>query len=244
LWYLRRSRKRFHDDSQDRTEAMSAFYYVLLNITKLISPIMPFFAEEMYQNLKTKNMPESIHLCDWPQLKEESFADLELEGKMDEVRNIVNLALAERSEKSIKVRQPIASIKIKNKKLKIEGEKDILELIKDEVNVKQIIFGAKIKNEVEIDTTITEELKKEGNWREYLRQVKEFRKELKMMPEDKPTFLTTANLAGFMNESEDYFKKEIGVKEIIEVKNENEMQVDAKKEIVIDDKKYFIGIKK
>jgi len=244
LWYLRRSRKRFHNDSQDRTEAMSAFYYVLLNITKLISPIMPFFAEEMYQNLKTKNMPESIHLCDWPQLKEESFADLELEGKMDEVRNIVNLALAERSEKSIKVRQPIASIKIKNKKLKIEGEKDILELIKDEVNVKQIIFGAKIKNEVEIDTTITEELKNEGNWREYLRHVKEFRKELKMMPEDKPTFLTTANLAGFMKESEDYFKKEIGVKEIIEVEDENEMQVETKKEIVIDGKKYFIGIKK
>jgi len=94
LWYVRRSRKRFHEDNINRSEAIAALYYALLNITKIIAPIMPFFAEEMYLNLRNSEMPESVHLCDWPEIKGDSHTDLELESKMDEVRNIVNLALA------------------------------------------------------------------------------------------------------------------------------------------------------
>src|SRR3989344_2458749 len=99
LWYLRRSRKRFHEEFSGREEAIETLYYVLLNTAKVIAPAMPFFAEEMYQNLKTVAMPESVHLCDWPKVKE-SETDLELEEKMDEVRNVVTMALAERSAKA------------------------------------------------------------------------------------------------------------------------------------------------
>ena len=245
LWYIRRSRKRFHDDSQDRPEAMSSLYYTLLNITKLISPIMPFFAEEMYQNLKTNNMPESIHLCSWPQLKKEGYVDLELEGKMDEARNIVNLALAERAEKAIKVRQPIALIKIKNKELKIEGEKELLELIKDEVNTKKIVFGAKIKNEIELDTKITQELKEEGMLRDIIRCIQNMRKETGLKPENKILVLFSGGLAinKVLEKNKEFILKEIKAKDFyLEQKSGGEF--DIEKEIEIDQQKLLLKIKK
>ena len=107
LWYLRRSRKRFHEGSEDKKEVIGTLYFILVNLLKIIAPVMPFFSEEIYQHLKTKNMPESIHLCDWPKADKKKI-DTELEQKMDNVRNIVSLALAERAAIGIKVRQPLA----------------------------------------------------------------------------------------------------------------------------------------
>ncbi len=185
LWYVRRSRKRFHEDGINRNEAIAALYYALLNITKIIAPIMPFFAEEMYLNLRNSEMPESVHLCDWPEIKGDSHTDLELESKMDEVRNIVNLALAERSAKAIKVRQPLASLKIRNLKSEIRNYDELINLVKEEVNVKEIIFDKNIENEVELDINITEELKEEGMIRDLIRFVQDKRKEEKLVPQDK-----------------------------------------------------------
>ena len=185
LWYVRRSRKRFHEDGINRNEAIAALYYALLNITKIIAPIMPFFAEEMYLNLRNSEMPESVHLCDWPEIKGDSHTDLELESKMDEVRNIVNLALAERSAKAIKVRQPLASFKIRNLKSEIRNYDELINLVKEEVNVKEIIFDKNIENEVELDINITEELKEEGMIRDLIRFVQDKRKEEKLVPQDK-----------------------------------------------------------
>ena len=245
LWYVRRSRKRFHNDSQDRLEAMSAFYYVLLNLAKIISPIMPFFAEEMYQNLKTNNMPESIHLCDWPQLKEEGYADLELEGKMAQARSIVNEALAERSEKGIKVRQPIASIKIKNNKLKIEGEKEILELIKDEVNTKKIIFDTKIKNNIELDTKITQELKEEGIIRDIIRCIQGMRKKIGLRPENKISvlFFVNSGMNKILDKNKELLLKETNAKDFY-FKEIPGLEFDAEEEIEIDQQKLLLKIGK
>jgi len=184
LWYIRRSRKRFHEDNPERNEAIATFYYVLLNLIKIISPIMPFFAEQIYQDLKMEQMPESVHLCDWPESYKNKI-DKDLEEKMDEVRSIVNLALAERIAKGIKVKQPLASLKIKNIKSKIKDNDDLLDLIKDEINVKEIIFDEKINSEVELDINITEELMEEGIIRDIIRQVQEARKEMKLIPQDK-----------------------------------------------------------
>lgn len=185
LWYIRRSRKRFHEDNPERNEAISTFYYVLLNLTKILSPVMPFFTEEMYQNLKTGGMPESVHLCTWPKSKADKKSDLDLQKNMDEVRAIVNSALAERTAKAIKVKQPLASLKIKNIKSKLKNKVGLLELIKDEVNVKEIIFNGKIENEVELDTNITKELEEERIIREIIRDVQAGRKELNLIPQDK-----------------------------------------------------------
>ena len=117
LWYIRRSRKRLNEGNPERNEAITTFYCVLLNLAKILSPVMPFFAEEMYQGLKTENMPESVHLCDWPKADKKSI-DKNLEEKMDEVRSVVNLALAERITKGIKVKQPLSLLKVQNSKRK------------------------------------------------------------------------------------------------------------------------------
>lgn len=245
LWYIRRSRKRFHNDGQDRSEAISALYYVLLNITKLIGPIMPFFAEEMYQSLKTNNMPESVHLCDWPQLKVKNHADLELETKMDEARSIVNLALAERSEKGIKVRQPIALIKIKNTTLNIESEKEILELIKDEVNTKKIVFDAKIKSVIELDTKITQELKEEGIIRDVIRCIQDMRKKVGLKPEDKVLVFFSSELIinQILEKNKEFILKEIKAKDFC-LGEMPGLKIDIEKEIEIDQQKLLLKIKK
>jgi isoleucyl-tRNA synthetase len=183
IWYLRRSRERFKEDGPDKKDALSTLNYVLMQVSLVMAPATPFFAEEIYRNLKTDDMPESVHLCDWPKY-DKKLINKKLEEEMNEVRSIVNLALAERIAKGIKVKQPLATLKIKNIKSKIKNEDGLLDLIKDEVNIKEIIFDDKIENGVELDINITEELEEEGMLRDIIRQVQEARKEMKLIPKD------------------------------------------------------------
>jgi len=218
LWYVRRSRKRFREESK---EAISTLYYILLNLSKLIAPVMPFFAEEMYSRLKTAKMPESVHLCDWP--KAEKTND-KLEEKMSKVRDIVTLALAKRAESGIKVRQPLSELVIKNKL-----DKNLVELIKDEVNVKKVTVGKQIK----LDTKITEELEKEGEYREMVRNVSKIRKEMGLTPKDSVVIDSTFDIINI-----EEFKKEVGAKEF-NIKD----KVDGK-EVKINKKVCYMSIKK
>jgi len=229
LWYVRRSRKRFHQGAGQREETIKALYYILLNLTKLIAPIMPFFAEEMYGKLKTSNMPESVHLCDWPK---PGKTNDKLEEKMAQVRDVVTLALAQRAEAGIKVRQPLAELKIKDKL-----DKELLELIKKEVNVKKITFGKEIK----LDTKITQQLKKEGEYREMVRNARDLRKELSLTP----NVIVYGISSTSSTVTDEDFLKEVGAKKGKKVEKESEMDVDIKKEIKLSkDKKDYIGIKK
>jgi len=243
LWYIRRSRKRFHEDNPERNGAISAFYYVLSNLTKVISPIMPFFAEQMYQDLKIKNMPESVHLCDWPKLDKNKIDD-NLEEKMDEVRSIVNLALAERIIKGIKVRQPLATLKIKNIKSKIQNNDNLLDLIKDEVNVKEIIFDGNINNEVELDTNITEELKGEGLIRELIRHLQDMRKSLGLKPSDRISIFISGieELNKIIEKNKEFILSQARAVEIF-IGN-SQKDYDLEKEVMIAEKKLLISIKK
>ena len=187
LWFVRRSRKRFQnpENEQEKQEAEQVLHYTLLTLAKLVAPIMPFLAEEIYQGLKTDNMPESVHLCDWPKADKKAI-DEQLEEQMAEARRLVGLALAKRAEAGIGVRQALAKLKIKNEKLKttIKNEK-ILELIKEEVNVKEIKFVDGLEGEVELDTMITDELKEEGIARELTRKVNDARKQESFVPGEK-----------------------------------------------------------
>ena len=237
LWYIRRSRRRFQksEDPEEKREADTVLYCVLLDLIKLISPILPFFSEEMYQNLKTEDMPESIHLCDWPKARK-MLIDLELEGKMAKVREIVAQALAERAKAGIKVRQPLQKLEIPER---IDGE--LSYLAKEEVNVKEITFGKELK----LDTKITPELKKEGDKREIIRNYKDLRKELGLSPGFivKDINSTISIVPDYMAEQE--FKKEMGAEEFKKVLEESEIPADyAKTEINIDGQKHFIAIKK
>lgn len=209
---------------------------------------MPFFAEKMYQNLRLGDMKESVHLSEWP--KSEGQTDLDLEEKMKEVRDIVALALAERSEKAIRIRQPLASLKINpsaslkagNQKAKIKNNDELLKLIKDEVNVEEIIFDGKIKKEIELDTNITEELKEKGNTREIIRCVQDMRKEAGLKPQDEILVYLEGSeeLNKILDKSKQFILKEVKAKSY---SSEKELSgTYLQKEILVDGQKLLIKI--
>jgi len=179
VWYLRRSRDRFKDDTQDKTDALATLRFVLKNIALVMAPATPFFADYLFIAVKEDSEKESVHLAAWPTADEEKI-NSDLATKMQEARNVVNFALAQRQAVGIKVKQPLGSLKLKNK-----IPEELLYLIKDEINVKEIIFDDKIEEGVELDTNITEELKEEGQVREIIRSVQEERKNAGLKPQDK-----------------------------------------------------------
>jgi len=151
-WYLRRSRERIK--GRDK-QAIKILKYVLLELSKVIAPVMPFTADYIYKELGGNK--ESVHLEDWSETNKK-LIDKNLEAKMEKVREICSLALQERAEAGIKVRQPLSKLKVKSQNLKVE----LSNLIKDEVNIKEIIFDPKLKEKIELDTKITSELKEQG----------------------------------------------------------------------------------
>jgi isoleucyl-tRNA synthetase len=177
-WYIRRSRKRFQKP-EEIEDASNTLYYVLLKLSKLIAPFAPFVSEETFLKLNKDNSIESVHLCDYPETNEK-YLNKDLEKEMQEARNIVNLVLAERSKNNIKVRQPLLLVKIKN-----EIKENILDLIKEEINVKEIIVDKGINNEIELSLEITPELKEEGLVRDIVRHIQQMRKEQGFVPKDK-----------------------------------------------------------
>jgi len=239
LWYVRRSRQRFKEAGEDKNQASCTLKLVLLDFAKSIAPILPFTAEFVFEKVKNKNNAESVHLELWP-VKNGKITDESLEEKMDEVRKIVSLALAERVANAIKVRQPLALIKIKNQESKIKNNEELLELIKDEVNVKKIIFDDKIEKEIELDKNITEELRAEGAEREIIRSFKDIRKELGLTS----NFIINSGGANFVLplDSQKEIKKEISAENF--VISEPAEDADVKKEITIDGKKYWVFVKK
>ncbi|MCR4605576.1 MAG: isoleucine--tRNA ligase [Eubacterium sp.] len=140
-WYVRRCRDRFWAKGmeQDKINAYMTLYTALVTISKAAAPMIPFMTESIYQNLVRevdKNTPESIHLCDFPEVKEE-YIDTELEAKMDELLQIVVLGRAARNTANIKNRQPIGKIYVN-----AEGELSdyYTSIIADELNVKNVEF--------------------------------------------------------------------------------------------------------
>ncbi|MFA5184299.1 MAG: isoleucine--tRNA ligase [Patescibacteria group bacterium] len=200
-WYLRRSRDRFKaEDEADKQSALATTRYVLLELAKLMAPFMPFMAENLWQKVNGVNFQDpnqSVHLEDWPSVprrlsywKKTVYrllpgrkADAVL-ADMALVRHIVELGLAKRDAAGIKIRQMLSGLKVKNARLKILGE-EYRQLIKDEVNVQSVSFEAASGNqdgklEVELDTTITPELKQEGLKRELIRLINGLRKDLNL----------------------------------------------------------------
>ena len=176
-WYIRRSRDRFKsDDMSDRTHAVLTTRTILMELSKLIAPVMPFIAEHLYS--RAGGRKESVHLEQWPISHE---ADLEILERMAEVRRIVSVALEDRARAGLKVRQPLSSVTIPAT-LKIDIADEVI--ITDELNVKKVIRSNDIDAKIEVDKEITLELKKEGQFREILRTVQGLRKDSKLEPSD------------------------------------------------------------
>lgn len=138
-WYIRRSRRRFWGEEGDSKDAaFRTTYEILLGLTKLVAPITPFIAEELFQKLTDK---KSVHLEDYPKY-DEKLIDKELEEKIDLVRNIVSLGRSAREKVNIKVRQPLESIVVDNKYKSVIADLD--SLIKEELNIKEIDYESDV----------------------------------------------------------------------------------------------------
>ncbi len=142
-WYIRRSRRRFwkSQDDDDKAQAYQTLNYVLLQLSKIAAPFVPFISESIYQNLRTDDMPESVHLCEFPKA-DAANRDEELEAEMAQVTTVVKLGRQLRSAHDLKVRQPLSILHIvsrnKDNLRRIEALGDI---ILDELNVKKLDFG-------------------------------------------------------------------------------------------------------
>ena len=140
-WYVRRSRSRFWAKGmeQDKINAYMTLYTALVTTAKAAAPMIPFMTESIYRNLVCsidKTAPESVHLCDFPQVNE-AHIDKDLEKNMGEVLEIVVLGRAARNEANIKNRQPIGKMYVKAPVVLPDFYKEIVE---EELNVKEVVF--------------------------------------------------------------------------------------------------------
>lgn len=150
-WYVRRNRARYWSETltEDKIGAYVTLYNTLVTLAKVAAPFVPFITEEIYQNLVVsldKNAEESIHLCHWPKVCEAAI-DKNLEKEMDLAYTIVKLGRSARNGANIKNRQPLSKMLVSTDSLpKYYGD-----IIKDELNIKEVDFGADLSQHVNFE---------------------------------------------------------------------------------------------
>ncbi len=233
-WYIRRSRKRFwkSEDDGDKKVAYETLHYVLVELSKLMAPFCPFIAEEIYKNLTNE---ESVHLADFP-LANEKLIDEKLNEEMEKARMIITEALQMRAKAGIKVRQPLLELKFKNYDLR----KELVEIIKEEVNVKNVSFDKNIREELELNTEISEDLKLEGQAREAIRFIQEMRKEAGYEVDNR-IIVWHAGLKEVFEKFGDLIAKEVLANEL---EAGNMEKSDLEKDFVVDGESIKLQIKK
>ena len=229
-WFVRRSRRRFwkSEDDQDKLEAYSTLYYALIYLAKILAPFTPFLAEELYQKMTgagvvNSEIPESVHLLDWP---ESGLIDEAVLTQMAKTREVITAGLAERMKKTefeaqIKVRQPLAKLVYAGEKLDDFYEQIIME----EVNVKSVEHGEALV----LDKTLTPELLEEGKIRELIRFVQAARKKAGLNVDDRIKLMVSVEVPEayremLMNEvlAEELVKEgNFAYDEIVKVQGEN-----------------------
>lgn len=246
-WYVRRSRRRFwkSEDDGDKNDAYRTLHYVLVRLSYMLAPFAPFLAEELYHNLTGDN--ESIHLKDWLPAGE---IDNSMLRDMNALRTAVNDGLSKRALEGIKVRQPLASVKLINtisQDTSAEVAQFLIDIAKDELNVKSVEIVTDSESEsaqpsVVYDLTITPELKREGLMREIVRHVQSARKQAGLQIDDRivlSIFSDDSEISQAIDAFADVIKSETLAVELNSVVNESE-KYDAK----IEGKLVEISLKK
>jgi len=231
IWYVRRSRDRVKSDSADGRAALATLERVLLDLARLTAPFTPFLSEIIWQDIGAKTR-KSVHLEDWPKA-DKRLIKKDLEKDMDAVRRIVSEALKLRADAGIKVRQRLAKLQITNAQL----QKELLKLIKDEVNVKEISFG----REMSLDTVLTQELREEGIVRELVRNVQEMRRDMGLKPKDviRCQFVGDAAIENAVIRLQKQLQKDVNAKAIV---IGGKKVFRAEREIEMDWKNVWVGI--
>jgi len=219
-WYLRRSRDRIKDGNK---EAKQTLYFVLKTLAKLLAPFAPLAAEDIWSKLKNDKDNESVHLENWPTKSFRFFSfgnQSKVLEKMELVRKIVTLGLEARQKAGIKVRQPLARLEVRNFTLEME----YVELIKEEINVKEILENKNLDEEVFLDVVIDDELKMEGDYRELVRVLQDMRKKIGLTPSDivSVVFDTDENGKKLIQKFESDLKKTVLISSLEFNKNEGE----------------------
>ncbi len=245
LWYIRRSRKRFQrpDSQKEIEQAYSVLRHTLLVLSKLTAPFIPFVSEEIYLEVMNKKDKLSVHLDDWLKF-DEKLINKTLEQKMDTVRGIVSEGLKIRSDNSIKVRQPLNTLKVRSEKL----NKGLLALIQEELNVKNIEFKEDATKQehwkLEYDLKITPELQNEGMIREVARQIQDMRKKANCSPEDKVVIYCDGNkdFVNLLNHNKELILSQTRAKDFISQRKEKEI-FNIEREIKINNQELWLGLK-
>ena len=231
-WFVRRSRRRFwkSENGADKLQAYQTLHYVLSYLALILAPFIPFLAEELWSKMVNDG---SVHLKDWPEAGE---IDKDLIAKMAEVRGYVNEALALRAKNGIKIRQPLASVKVP----KNADTFDFTPILMEELNVKAVEYGGE---EVDFDFELTPELRAEGLMREIIRHIQATRKKAGLNVDDR----IELNFTSENTEVLDAFKKfeqEIS-KEVLATKVEiSEGELDFTQTVKVEGSEAKISLKK
>ena len=242
-WYIRRSRKKFQSPQNKEELAKSAqlLATILMNLSQIIAPAMPFIAETIYQKMiklwPAKKWPESVHLSNFPVADAKKIDD-NLEKKMEKVRNISRQILAERSQLGIKVRQPLAKVVVQRDQI---NDPELWQLVLDETNIKNVEFSSKNKKEIVLDTELTPELKREGFLRDFIHRLQMMRKKANLQPSQKIDLAISGDeeLINWIKRNEVLVKEEASLRKIIFDEGQNS---ELSKEIVFDERKIMVGI--
>ena len=231
-WFVRRSRRRFwkSENGTDKLQAYQTLHYVLSYLALILAPFVPFLAEELWGKMVGDG---SVHLKHWPEAGE---IDESLLAEMAEVRGYVNEALALRAKKGVKIRQPLARVKVPRNAKSF----DFTPILLEELNVKNVEFGVE---GVEFDFELTPELRAEGLMREIIRHIQAARKKADLNVDDR----IELNFISENTEVLDSFKKfeqEIS-KEVLATKAEiSENELDFVQIVKVEGSEVKISLKK
>ncbi len=246
-WWIRRSRDKFQSRSGYQNDLLR---FILLELAKLIAPFTPFLAEYLHEESHqgTKPGTVSVHFHDWPEANKKMI-DKKLEEEMEFVRKIVSLGLAARKEKNIKVRQPLASLKVSSFKFQVSEE--LINLIKEEVNVKDVEFKSLNISEkeelvVDLDTEITPVLRHEGWVREFIRMIQDARRDAGYKFDQKVDafwFSEDETLKEAIRREAEFIKQKTVLKDFSESSHDSKSKYDIEKENDIEPgRKIWLGL--
>jgi len=255
-WYLRRSRERFKsDDESDKQKALATMHHVLLRLSKVMAPFMPFIAESLWQNVSAYNFNDkdkSVHLERWPLVAQKGWRKMfsklsrrnsdEVLERMALARRIVELSLAQRDLAGIKIRQMLNKIDVSGT---AALPAEYVSLITDELNIRTVEFANTTDDQlnVKLDINITPELKEEGTKREIIRLINMLRKDAGLNLNDEASVY-------FSNLNDEL--KDLLTKMEVDIKHDTrsssleivaEINTEHQKEALISGHKFLLGLK-